>query len=327
MRIVITGGSGFLGQRLARALLSDGVSGVPVEQLVLADRFAGPDLGDMRAVYAVGDIADPSFVEELVAPSTRVVFHLAAVVSGEAEADFDLGLRVNIDAWRLLLEACRRLGSCPRMVFTSSVAVFGPSAGGSILDDATAVDPRSSYGMEKAVGELLLSDYSRRGFVDGIVLRLPTISVRPGLPNKAASSFASGIVRDPLSGVATLCPVSEPTPLWLLSPRRAVQALAAAAGLDTGQLGDRRVINLPGLTVTVGEMLAVLQEIAGPAVRRLVTMAPDPAVERIVASWPSAWDDRRARALGFAGDHSFREIVEAFVAEDLPGRRAMAAGD
>lgn len=324
MRIVITGGAGFLGQRLARALLAGPPGAAPIQGLVLADRVAGA-VSDPRVVQAVGDIADPAFLASVIPADVEVVYHLAAVVSGEAEADFDLGLRVNIDATRLLLDACRRLGTCPRVVLTSSVAVFGPLAPDANIDDATSVDPRSSYGMEKAVTELLLKDYSRRGLVDGLVLRLPTISVRPGAPNRAASSFASGIIREPLSGVPATFPVPEATPLWLLSPRRAVEALAKAASLDTTQLGMNRVINLPGVSVTVAEMLSALQSAGGDEARRLVTSEPDPAVERIVASWPRSWDDSRARRLGFAGDPDFRSIVDAFIEDDLPAQRAVLA--
>jgi nucleoside-diphosphate-sugar epimerase len=321
MNIVITGGAGFLGQRLARALLAAPLGGRSVERLVLADRVEGPDLNDRRATYAVGDIADASFVSRIVTSDVETVFHLAAVVSGEAEANFDLGMTVNIDASRLLLDACRRLESRPQVVFTSSVAVFGPLAPDASIDDSTSVDPRSSYGMEKAVAELLLKDYSRRGFVDGIVLRLPTISVRPGVPNKAASSFASGIIREPLSGVPTICPVPHTTALWLLSPRRAIEALVTAVTLDTGQLGLQRVINLPGISVTVGEMLSALEATGGAKARRLVSDEIDPAVERIVASWPKAWDDSRAKRLGFRGDFDFGSIVDAFVEDDLPQQK------
>jgi nucleoside-diphosphate-sugar epimerase len=322
LNIVITGGSGFLGQRLARALLASVRLGVIFDKIVLADRVAGADLGDARAVYAVGDIADPAFVDRIITRDVDLVFHLAAVVSGEAEANFDLGMTVNVDASRLVLEACRRLETCPRVVFTSSVAVFGPLEPGDTIDDDTSVDPRSSYGMAKAVAELMLKDYSRRNMVDGLVLRLPTISVRPGMPNMAASSFASGIIREPLSGVPANCPVPTSTSLWVLSPRRAVEALITAATLNTEDLGVHRVINLPGVSVTVEEMLSALEDVGGTDVRRLVRNEVDPAIERIVASWPRAWDDSRARALGFVGDPDFRSIVDAFVADDLPAQRA-----
>lgn len=311
MNILITGGAGFLGERLARSLLRD----PQVRRLVLADRVAGADLGDPRVGHAVGDIADVGYVAGLVTPDIDTVFHLAAVVSGEAEADFDLGLRVNIDASRMLLDACRRAERPRRVIFTSSVAVFGPTAPGETVDDDTSVDPRSSYGMEKAVAELLLKDYSRRGLVDGLILRLPTISVRPGQPNRAASSFASGIIREPLAGLRSVCPAPLTTRLWLLSPDRAVEAMIHAAMLDTRPLGQQRVINLPGVSVTVSEMLDTLLQAAGPAVRALVEVEADPVVARIVSSWPAAWDDSRARALGFRGDADFRAIVDAYIAQ------------
>jgi len=323
MHIVITGGSGFLGLRLAHALLRDGVDGALVDTLTLVDRAHGGTINDPRVTLATGDIADPAFVAQFMLQRVDILYHLAAVVSSEAEADFDLGMKVNIDASRLLLEACRRAGNTPRVVFTSSVAVFGPTAGEQGITETTSVDPQSSYGMEKAVGELLLKDYSRRGFIDGVVLRLPTISVRPGLPNRAASSFASGIIREPLSGAASVCPVDPATALWLMSPRGAIGALVHAAVLDPRDIAARRVINLPGITVTVGEMLDALAQMGGAEARARVTFAQDPAVEAIVASWPRKWDDSAARALGFAGDADFAEIVQSFIDEDLPAQRQL----
>ncbi|MDF0546298.1 NAD-dependent epimerase/dehydratase family protein [Sphingobium sp. H39-3-25] len=325
MNIVITGGGGFLGLRLARALLQHPPAGVQVDRIVLADRVEAPDLGDPRVVSAVGDIADDVFLATILTKDVQLVYHLAAIVSGEAEANFDLGLKINIDASRLLLDKCRQLGTRPRVVFTSSIAVFGPQEPDAVISDGTSVDPRSSYGMEKAAAELLLKEYSRREMVDGIVLRLPTISVRPGRPNKAASSFASGIIREPLCGIAAPCPVPSSTSLWLLSPRRAVEALMVAATLDTASLGMNRTINLPGISVTVGEMLAALQDAGGADVRALVTDEPDAAVEHIVASWPRAWDDSRARTLGFSGDADFRSIIDAFITDDLAAQRLLFA--
>lgn len=324
MNIVITGGAGFLGLRLAKAILRDGIKGRQVETLTLIDRAHRGGIDDPRVRLAAGDITDAAFVAEMFREPIDILYHLAAVVSSEAEADFDLGMRVNVDASRLLLEACRAAGNQPRVIFTSSVAVFGPAANGQPITEDTAVDPRSSYGMEKAVGELLLKEYSRRGFVDGVVLRLPTISVRPGVPNRAASSFASGIIREPLSGVASSCPVDTATSLWLMSPRRAIGALQTAAVLDTSQIVAHRVINLPGVTVTVAEMLETLDAMGGSDARGLVSFDRDAAVERIVASWPRCWEDQIARSLGFAADADFREIVQAFIDDDLPAQRALA---
>ncbi len=322
MNIVITGGSGFLGQKLARALLAQDGSTNGCTHLLLADRVAGADLGDARVQYAIGDTCDQAFVAHLAAEAD-VIYHLAAVVSSEAEADFDLGMRVNIDAARLLLDACRASARCPRVIFTSSVAVFGPSEPETLINDDSAVDPRSSYGMEKAVVELLVAEYSRRGFIDGLTLRLPTISVRPGLPNKAASSFASSIIREPLCGQAAICPVPHDTALWLLSPRKAIAALVHAGALDTCGLGSRRVVNLPGLSVTAGDMLNALEIIGGQKARAMVNDVPDAAVEKIVASWPAAWDDATARTLGFEGDATIAQIIDAFISDDLPSQQIL----
>lgn len=313
MNILITGGAGFLGQRLARRLLQDGqVAGEPVRRIVLIDQTAPPDLGDARVRTFVADIAD---LREL-GPEIDLVFHLAAVVSGAAEADFDLGMRVNLDASRSLLELCRRAGRRPRVVFTSSVAVYGGTLPPVVTDD-TPLNPRSSYGTQKAIGELLLADCTRKGFVDGRTLRLPTISVRPGAPNKAASSFASGLIREPLNGVETVCPVGLDLKLWLSSPRRAVDSLIAGAALPAEALGERRALNLPGLSVSVGQMIAALERAGGRAAVDLVRHERDPAVEAIVGSWPAAWDNRRAEALGLRADADFDAIVRAYVEDDL----------
>jgi len=244
-----------------------------------------------------------------------VVFHLAAVVSGQAEADFDLGMRVNVDGTRSLLEAARAGGRRPKFVFASSLAVFGPPLPEVITDD-TAVRPRSSYGAQKAIGELLVSDYSRKGFVDGRVTRLPTVCVRPGRPNAAASSFVSGIIREPLNGLESVCPVDASLELWLSSPRAAVANLAHAAWLPAASLGERRVVNLPGITVTVREMIAVLGRLGGREAAGRVRFAQDPAVDRIVSSWPSRFDVSRAIGLGFVRDPGFESLVRDFIADN-----------
>lgn len=325
MKVLVTGGAGFLGQRLARRLLARGklrdVSGREhaIGQLVLADMVRAPDFGDARVRVEAGDIADPAFLARIIDADTSSVFHLAAVVSGQAEADFDLGMRVNLDASRRLLETCRQLGHVPKVVFTSSVAVYGGVLP-DMVRDSTALNPQSSYGMQKAVAELLLNDYSRRGFVDGRALRLPTISIRPGKPNKAASSFASGILREPLNGEVAVCPVADSLRLWLSSPRQAVESLVAGHELSGSLLGLNRSINLPGLSVTVGEMLAALTRVAGAEVAARVRFQVDPAIEKIVASWPGAWDDSRARALGLVGDSNFDSVIRAYIEDDLAGR-------
>jgi nucleoside-diphosphate-sugar epimerase len=317
MNILITGGAGFLGQRLARRLLQDGqIAGEPVRRIMLVDQAAAPDLGDVRVRAFAADIADLTAMHELALPDIDLVFHLAAVVSGAAEADFDLGMRVNLDASRGLLDACRRSGRTPRVVFTSSVAVYGGALPPVVTDD-TPLNPRSSYGTQKAIGELLLADYTRKGFVDGRILRLPTISVRPGAPNKAASSFASGLIREPLNGLETICPVGLDLRLWLSSPRRAIDSLIAGAALPAEALGERRALNLPGLSVSVGEMIAALERVGGRAAVDLIRHERDPAVEAIVGSWPAAWDSRRAEALGLRPDPDFDAIVKAYVEDDL----------
>lgn len=321
MKVLITGGAGFLGQRLARKLLERGALAIegrrqPITRIDLLDVVRSDALGDARVHPLVGDIADAQVLRQAMDRETAVVFHLAAVVSGQAEADFDLGMRINLDASRALLDTCRALGHRPRVVFTSSVAVYGGPLPDTVRDD-TALNPQSSYGTQKAIAELLLADCTRRGFVDGRVLRLPTISVRPGRPNAAASSFASGIIREPLAGATAHCPVKPDTRLWLLSPRRAVEALVAGCELDAAAVADRRPINLPGVSVSAGGMVQALREVAGDEVAHRVTWQPDDQVERIVGSWPGRWDTRRAEQLGLQGDGDFANIVRAYIADDL----------
>ena len=321
MKILITGGAGFLGQRLARKLLErgtlslDGGKPQPITQIDLLD-VVKADLQDPRVRSLEGDIADPAVLRQAIDIETRAIFHLAAVVSGQAEADFDLGMRINLDASRALLETCRALGHTPRVIFTSSVAVYGGNLPDTVRDD-TALNPQSSYGTQKAIAELLLADYTRRGFVDGRVLRLPTISVRPGRPNAAASSFASGIIREPLNGEPAVCPVGADTRLWLLSPRGAIQALIAGCELDADAMADRTPINLPGVSVTAAEMAQALREVAGDEVADRISWQADARVERIVGSWPGRWDTSRATRLGLTGDGSFADIVRAYMADDL----------
>lgn len=323
MKILITGGAGFLGQRLARKLLEQGAlaldGGKPqaITQIDLLDVVESGPARDPRVSSLVGDIADPAVLQRAIATDTRVIFHLAAIVSGQAEADFELGMRINLDASRALLETCRARGHRPRVIFTSSVAVYGGALPETVRDD-TALNPQSSYGTQKAIAELLLADYTRRGFVDGRVLRLPTISVRPGRPNAAASSFASGIIREPLNGERAVCPVGADTRLWLLSPRGAIQALIAGCELDADAVADRTPINLPGVSVTVAEMEQALREVAGDEVADRIGWQADERVERIVGSWPGRWDTARADRLGLKGDGSFADIIRAYMADDLP---------
>ena len=320
--IVITGGAGFLGKRLARELLRRGtLAGAnraqkPIDRIVLLDVAAATGFDDPRIQVIAGDIAEPSVVDRVIDASVSSVFHLAAVVSGEAERNFDLGMRVNVDAARVVLEACRRSGVQPRVLFTSSVAVYGGELP-DLVTDTTPLDPRSSYGVQKAIGELLLSDYTRKGFVDGRVARLPTISVRPGRPNQAASSFASGIIREPLNGEEAVCPVARELRVWLSSPRRAIEGLIALHDVPSEALGSKRQVNLPGLSVSVGEMVEALRVVGGEAAVNRIRWQRDELVERIVGSWPAAWDTSRALSLGLAADADFESVVRAYVEDEL----------
>jgi nucleoside-diphosphate-sugar epimerase len=324
MKIVITGGAGFLGQKLARRLLQRGEiaakdDGVrrPIDQIVLVDRIMPPDLGDPRIRAVSADITDAGVMSAVLARDVDLIFHLAAVVSGAAEANFDLGMSINLDASRRLLDLVRAAGHKPRVVFTSSVAVYGGDLPDRVTDQ-TQLDPRSSYGVQKAIGELLLADYTRKGFIDGRILRLPTISVRPGAPNKATSSFASGLIREPLNGQVAVCPVGQDLRLWLLSPRAAIDSIVAGAELASSALGARRALNLPGLSVSVGEMIAALERAGGRAAVDLIRFEPDPVIEAIVGSWPGAWDASRALGFGLKADADFDAIVRAYIEDDLP---------
>jgi D-erythronate 2-dehydrogenase len=274
----------------------------PISRVTLVDIAPPRDLDDPCIHIAVGSIADPELVERTLGADTDIVFHLAAIVSGQAEADFDLGMRTNFDATRLLLERARQNGNRPRFVFASSVAVFGGALPPVVQDD-TAPAPQSSYGVQKLMCELLVSDYSRKGFVDGRALRMPTICVRLGAPNKAASGFASSIVREPLAGKEAICPL------------RAVANLLHGQELQESALSAVRVINMPGLSVTVREMVDALERFAGPTASRFIRWEPDPAVARIVNSWPGHFATPRAAALGFKADTSFDDIVRAHAAE------------
>ena len=317
MKIVITGGGGFLGQMLARALIArGGLADEPgartrLTELVLLDReFPSERAGDGGIRYEQGDVGDPALLARVLAPGADVVFHLAAVVSAGAEADFDLGMAVNLDAMRTLLEACRRQLSPPRLAFASSVAAFGGELP-PVVTDLTAATPQSSYGTQKVIGELLVCDYTRKGYLDGRTLRLPTIVVRPGKPNRAASGFMSGILREPIGGAATVCPVPPETKMWILSPARAVEALIHAVELPARAWGWNRTLNAPGITVSVAEALAALEKHVGAEAAARVRFERDPAIEKIVLGWPAQFAPERAARLGFRGDAGIAEIIDA----------------
>jgi nucleoside-diphosphate-sugar epimerase len=312
MKVLVTGAAGFLGTRLVRALL-DSPAGLPrVSRLVAADVVPCP-VDDPRVISHVGTIADPAFVWATVAPDVDVVYHLAAVLSGQSEAEFDVGMQVNVDATRSLLESCRALPRTPRFVFASTIAVFGGTLPAVVPEDAV-LRPQSSYGTEKAIAELLVGEYSRRGFIDGIACRLATIAVRPGLPNSALSSFVSGIIREPLAGVESVCPVPLDTRLWISSPTTVTSNLVHAARVPGAALGRYRSLNLPGLTVTPAEMLESLERLAGASARALVRCDVEDRVARVVCSWPGALDATRALALGFTADGHVDDVVLEYMA-------------
>jgi D-erythronate 2-dehydrogenase len=318
MRITILGAGGFLGRKLAARLAREGtLGGRPVTGLSLFDLNLPPAPEAPFPIRRVpGDLSDAARLAEAIPDGTEVVFHLAAVVSAAAEADFELGLKVNLHGTLAVLEACRRLSAPPRLVFTSSVASFGGGQGARVPDDGRQL-PANSYGAQKAMGELLLQDASRRGLVDAVSLRLPTVIVRPGRPNKAASSFVSAIVREPLLGLETTCPVAPDFAIWVCSPRRAVDWFLHAGAMDSAPLGLDRGINPPGLSVTVSELLAGLEAVGGQATRARVRFQPDPAIEAIVSGWPARFTADQARALGFGQQDGVEAILSAFLAEDL----------
>ncbi|MBS0560635.1 MAG: NAD-dependent epimerase/dehydratase family protein [Proteobacteria bacterium] len=324
MRVTILGGGGFLGQRIAAALAASGTLGArPVAHLTLFD-IAPPRTPAARfPVTALGgDVTD--LPAEAIPPGTDVIFHLAAVVSAQAEADYDLGRRVNLRGTDAVVDACRALtaagGKPPRVVFTSSVASFSGGQNAVLADDARQI-PANSYGAQKAAAELILADATRRGFMDAVTVRLPTVVVRPGRPNKAASSFFSAIIREPLLGLETELPVDDGFAVWIASPRRATDWLLHAAAMDTGTMGLDRSLTPPGLSVTVAEMLAAL-ELVKPGASALVRRAADPAIAAIVGGWPAAFIPARAEALGFAPHEPLVDVVRAFVADDLAATRA-----
>jgi nucleoside-diphosphate-sugar epimerase len=324
MQITILGGGGFLGRKLAARLAREGkLGGQAISGLTLFDLQAPPGLEAPFPVRCLGgDVADPAQVAAAIPEGTRVVVHLAAVVSAQAEADYELGMRVNLHGTLAVIEACRRLAAPPRVVFTSSVASFGGGQEARLEDDARQL-PGNSYGAEKAAAELLLQDASRRGMLDAVSIRLPTVIVRPGRPNKAASSFVSAILREPLLGLPTELPVPEDFAVWICSPRRAIEWFLHAMTMDTAPLGLDRGINPPGRSATVGKMLSALESVAGPKARALVKPMPDPAIEAIVGGWPASFTAERARRLlGFSEQESLEQIIQGFIEDDLAATRA-----
>jgi nucleoside-diphosphate-sugar epimerase len=326
MHVVIIGAAGMVGRKLTERLVQDeGLNGHPIGRMTLIDVVppAKPAGCRWEVATVVADLSSAGEAEKAIANRPDVIFHLAAIVSGEAELDFDKGYRINLDGTRALLEAIRRSGHGykPKVVFTSSVAVFGAPFPESIPDDFH-LTPLTSYGTQKAIGELLLADYSRRGFLDGVGIRLPTICVRPGKPNKAASGFFSGIIREPLAGQEAILPVAESVKHTHASPRAAAGFLVHAAGLSRDQLGPRINLTMPGVSCTVAEQIASLRRIAGDKVAARIRREPDPLIMRIVDGWPQQVDARRARELGFKAESSFDEIVRIHVEDELRGKIA-----
>jgi len=322
MKILIIGGAGMVGRKLAERLAREGRLGAKdITGLTLYDvvQPAAPAGAKFPLACLTGDLPAPGETDRLVADRPDVIFHLAAIVSGEAEQDFDKGYRINLDGTRNLYESVRQAGYKPRLVFTSSIAVFGspfPEA----IGDEFFTTPLTSYGTQKAIGELLLADYTRKGIFDGVGIRLPTICVRPGLPNKAASGFFSNIIREPLAGKEAVLPVGEDVRHWHASPRAAVGFLIHAATIDGDKIGARRNLTMPGLSVTVGEQIEALRRVAGDKAVALIRREPDAAIVRIVAGWPRNFDASRATGLGFKAESTFDEIIRVHVDDELGGR-------
>jgi nucleoside-diphosphate-sugar epimerase len=326
MHILITGAAGMIGRKLTARLGAQGtLSNKSIEKLTLLDVTAPqrPENFAARIESVAADIADPAAARAAISGRPDVIFHLAAVVSGEAELDFEKGVRVNLDGARALFEAVRGAGDGyrPRLVFSSSIAVFGAPFPQTIADDF-ALTPLTSYGTQKAMVELMLADYTRRGFLDGVGIRLPNICVRPGKPNKAASSFFSSIIREPLNGEEALLPVDPSVESWNASPRAAIGFLLHAAGIDGNALGPRRSLTMPGVCCTVADQIAALRSLAGDEVASRIRHAPDPLIANIVVGWPSRFDAHRALALGFQAEASFADIIRVHIEDELGGKIA-----
>ncbi|MGN6488788.1 MAG: D-erythronate dehydrogenase [Devosia sp.] len=320
MRVLVTGAAGMIGSRLTSHLLKrPRISGWTMRSIDLFDVVpaSAPDMSGVEVNTHVGDISDQATAARLTALRPDIVFHLAGIVSGEAESNFDLGYRVNVDGGRYLLEGLRANGNCPRVVFSSSGAVFGGQLP-DFIDDTFAPVPQTSYGSQKLVVETLVQDYSRKGFIDGVSIRLPAICIRPGQPNKAASGFYSGVIREPLNGIEAVVPVRRDMKHSCVSPRSAVRFLVHAAELESQAIGAGRSLNMPGVFCTVGEQIEAMARVAGPQYLRLLRDEIDPVIERIVGNWPRGYDAARARALGFEGDKDFDEIIRVYIEEEMP---------
>jgi D-erythronate 2-dehydrogenase len=324
MHILILGAAGMVGVKFLERLARDGhLGGKAITKVTLHD-VVMPSLPQGAAFSGTchaSDFANPGEAEKLVARRPDLIVHLAAIVSGEAEADFDKGYRINMDGTRMLFEAIRKIGDgyCPRVLFTSSIAVFGAPFEAKIADEFH-LTPLTSYGTQKAISELLLADYTRRGIFDGIGIRLPTICVRPGKPNKAASGFFSNIIREPLAGHEAVLPVSEDVRHWHASPRSAIGFLVHAATMDSAAIGPRRNLSMPGLSCTVGEQIAALRKVAGEKVVARIRRVPDTTIQGIVAGWPRDFEPKRAPALGFKAETSFEEIIRVHIEDELHGK-------
>jgi nucleoside-diphosphate-sugar epimerase len=322
MKVLVIGAAGMLGRKFCEKLAKIGVlAGRKVSQLIMGDVIEPLPLPEapFEIELAACDLSVPGVAEDLISGRPDIIMHLAAIVSGEAEADFEKGYRINLNGSHLLFEAVRRAPYEPRIIFTSSIAVFGAPFP-EVIGDEFFSTPLTSYGTQKAMGELLLADYSRRGFFDGIGIRLPTICVRPGKPNKAASGFYSSIIREPLKGEIAVLPVSEELRHWFTSPRSAVAFLFHAAEIDTAELGVRRNITMPGLSVTIREMIESLRRVAGTETVNLIRHEPDPVVARIVEGWAQNFDPARAIALGFRSETNFEEIIRAHIEDEHGGK-------
>lgn len=325
MKIAITGGAGMLGRKLAGRLAADGrlggreISGLMLHDVVAPER---PQSAGFPVTLLTGDLPAAGEAEKIIDGHPDVIFHLAAIVSGEAEQNFDKGYRINLDGTQRLYDAVRRAyegrATKPRFVFTSSIAVFGAPFPEKIPDEYHHT-PLTSYGTQKAIGELLLADYTRKGIFDGVGIRMPTVCVRPGKPNKAASGFFSNIIREPLAGAEAVLPVGDEVMHWHTSPRSAIGFLIHAATIDGDKVGNRRNLSMPGLAVTVGEQIAALKKVAGDNVVKRIRREADPFIGKIVAGWPRNFEPTRALSLGFKGDTSFEEIVRIHIADELGG--------